>query len=104
MGLMDKAKALLKGREKQVKRGIDTVSDQVERRAGKHAGKVDDVAQKAKQAVDSVSGSAPADVPSAGTPPTAPPSAATPPTRTTPAAGPPASTPPDAPAPDAPPV
>ena len=53
MGLMDKVKGLLKGREKQVKSGIDTVSDQVEQRAGpKHAGKVDDISDKAKDAVD----------------------------------------------------
>lgn len=119
MGLMDKAKGLLKGREKQVKRGIDAVSDQVERRAGKHADKVGGVSQKAKQAVDSLTGSTGADapaagaapidnaapgVPSAGTPPTSVPSATTPPTRTTPATAPPKSTPPDAPAPDAPPL
>lgn len=112
MGLMDKAKGLLKGREKQVKGGIDAVSKQVGRRAGKHAGKVDDLSAKAKQTVDTLSGGATADVPSAGTPPTSTPSTATPPTRTTPAAtptpgttptaAPPSSTTPGAPPPDAP--
>ena len=49
MGLMDKMKGLVKGREKQIKGGIDTVSNQVEKRVGtKHAGKVDDVSDKAK--------------------------------------------------------
>lgn len=57
MGLMDKVKGLLKGREKQVKSGIDTVSNQVERRVGpKYASKIDDVSHKAQDAVDKLGG------------------------------------------------
>ena len=101
MGLMDKAKGLLKGREKQVKSGIDALSGQVERRAGKHAGKVDGMSHKAKQAVDKLTG-APADVPSAGTPPAS--TTPTPPTSTTPASSTHAGTTPTSPPPDAPPI
>ena len=85
MGLMDTVKGLLKGREKQVKSGIDTVSDQVEKRAGKHAGTVDDISDKAKDAVDKLAGSAdgapPAAAPAA-TPPAAESTATPPGTRT----------------------
>ena len=57
MGLMDKVKGLLKGREKQVKSGIDTVSNAVEKEVGpKHAAKVDAASDKAKEAVDKLSG------------------------------------------------
>jgi hypothetical protein len=79
MGLMDKAKGLIKGREQQVKQGIDTVAGQVERRAGKHAGKVSGVSQKAKQAVDSLSGRRTPDAPAAGTNPPSTPSTPPPP-------------------------
>ena len=49
MGIMDKIKGLLKGRETQVKSGIDTVSDKAEQAVGpKHAAKVDAVSDKAK--------------------------------------------------------
>jgi hypothetical protein len=73
---MDKVKGLLKGREKQAKSGIDTLSDQVEKRAGKHAGTVDDISDKAKAAVDKLAGSdAPAAAPAAGPAPAAPPAA-----------------------------
>ncbi|MET0325653.1 MAG: antitoxin [Ilumatobacteraceae bacterium] len=55
MGIMDKIKGLLKGRETQVKKGIDTVSDQAEKAVGtKHAAKVDAVSDKAKDAVDNL--------------------------------------------------
>ena len=50
---MDTVKGLLKGREKQVKSGIDTVSNKVETKVGpQHAQKVDDLSDKAKDAVD----------------------------------------------------
>lgn len=96
MGLMDTLKGLVKGREKQVKQGIDTVSDQVEKRVGpKHAAKVDSMSDKAKDHVDKLAGD---DAPARAT-------AATPAAPATPAtpATPPASAP-GAPPPDAPPV
>ena len=40
MGLLDKVKGLLKGREEQVKSGIDTVSDKVEEKVPQHAEEV----------------------------------------------------------------
>lgn len=53
MSILDKIKGLLRGREKQVKSGIDKVSDTIEKRVGdKHAGKVEGAADKAKDAVD----------------------------------------------------
>ena len=52
MGLMDKLKGMLRGRETQVKQGIDKASNAVEGKAGKHAGKVEQVAEQAKGAVD----------------------------------------------------
>jgi hypothetical protein len=89
MGLMDKLKGLLKGREKEVKSGIDTVSDQVEKRAGKHAAKVDDLSDKAKDAVDTLAGT---ETPEASTPaapaaPATPAAPSTPAPPTTPPAG-----------------
>jgi len=58
MGLMDKVKGLVKGRERQVKQGIETVSNKVEQKLGpKHAGKVDGITEKAKDAVDKLGGS-----------------------------------------------
>jgi len=56
MGFMDKIKGLLKGREKQAKSGIDTVSDKVEEKVPEHAAQVDAASQKAKEAVDSLTG------------------------------------------------
>lgn len=53
MSIVDKLKGLLRGRETQVKSGIDKVSDTVEKRVGaKNAGKVENAAEKAKDAVD----------------------------------------------------
>ena len=70
MGILDKIKGLVKGREKQVKDGIDKVSDTVEAKAGKHADKVEAVSEKAKEAVDKLAGTdAPA---SPSTPPASP--------------------------------
>ena len=95
MGLMDTLKGLVKGREKQVKGGIDTVSNEVEKRVGpEHAAKVDSASDKAKEAVDKMSGTA--DSPAAATPPVVapePPATATPPVaapETPPPAAPPA--------------
>ena len=53
MGLLDKIKEMLGGRKDQVKSGIDKGSDMIEKRVGdQHAGKVEDTAEKAKDAVD----------------------------------------------------
>lgn len=53
MGFLDKAKDLLKGREKQVGSAIDKVADLAdERTGGKHTEKIDDAAEKAKDAVE----------------------------------------------------
>ena len=94
MGIMDKIKGLLKGRETQVKSGIDTVSDKAEQAVGpKHAAKVDAVSDKAKDAVDSLTKDDPAPAtPAAPAAPVTPPAAATPAEPTTPV--PPADVPP----------
>jgi hypothetical protein len=53
MGLLDKIKELLGGRKNEVKSGIDRGSDVIEKRVGtEHAAKVENVADKAKDAVD----------------------------------------------------
>ena len=53
MGLLDKVKGLAKGREKQIKQGIDQVAKVVEKNTpDQHDGKVDQAAAKAKQFVD----------------------------------------------------
>ncbi len=53
MGFLDKAKDLLQGREKQVGSAIDKVADLAdERTGGKHTEKIDDAAEKAKDAVE----------------------------------------------------
>jgi hypothetical protein len=53
MGLLDKIKELLGGRKAQIKSGIDRGSDAIEKRVGdQHAAKVENVAEKAKDAVD----------------------------------------------------
>jgi len=57
MGIMDKVRGLLRGRERQVKRGIDTVSNKAERAVPKHARTIDAASDKAKEAVDKVAGS-----------------------------------------------
>lgn len=57
MGFTDKVKGLLKGREQQVKQGIDKASDVAERKLGaQHASKIDGVAEKAKDFVDDLGG------------------------------------------------
>lgn len=53
MGLLDKIKELLGGRKDQIKSGIDKGSGVIEKRLGPDkAAKVDNVAEKAKNAVD----------------------------------------------------
>jgi hypothetical protein len=53
MGLLDKIKELLGGRKGQIKSEIDKGSDAIEKRIGdKHADKVENVAEKAKDVVD----------------------------------------------------
>lgn len=53
MAFTDKLKSLLRGREKQVKQGIDKAAVVVEKRVGaKNADKVDSMAETAKDAVD----------------------------------------------------
>jgi hypothetical protein len=72
MGFMDKIKGLFKGRKQEVKSGIDTASDQVEKRVGpEHAAKVEDVADKAKDAVDKLAGDQPSAAPTTQTTPAA---------------------------------
>jgi len=77
MGFLDKIKGLLKGREQQVKSGIDTVSDKVEEKVPQHADKVVAASEKAKDAVDSLAGNDDAPAAAPATPPAAAP--ATPP-------------------------
>ena len=72
MGILDKLKGLVKGREDQVKTGIDKVSDTAESKVPAHAEKIDDLSDKAKDAVDNLAKDTPADpAPPAATPPPA---------------------------------
>jgi hypothetical protein len=53
MGLLDKAKKLVGGHEKQVKQGIDKAADVADdKTGGKYTEKIDDTADKAKSMVD----------------------------------------------------
>ncbi|MCX6519784.1 MAG: antitoxin [Actinobacteria bacterium] len=53
MGLFDKVKGLVKGREKQINQGIDKVADVVESKIpDQHDAKVEQAAEKAKDFVD----------------------------------------------------
>ena len=55
MGLLDKIKELLGGRKTEVKSGIDRGSDVIEKRVGdEHAEKVENTAEQAKDAVDTL--------------------------------------------------
>ncbi len=59
MGLLDKIKALTKGREKQIKQGIDKVADVVEKKVpDQHDSKIGQAADKAKGLVDKLDGDA----------------------------------------------
>ena len=53
MGLFDKVKGLAKGRESQIKQGIDKVADVIESKTpDQHDAKVEQAAEKAKDFVD----------------------------------------------------
>jgi len=53
MGFLDKIKSLIGGNKDKMKQGIDKASDTVESKVGaQHADKVENVAEKAKDAVD----------------------------------------------------
>lgn len=53
MGLLDKARGLVKGNEAKVKGGIDKGSDVIDdKTGGKHSARIDTGAEKAKDAVD----------------------------------------------------
>lgn len=53
MGLLDKVKGALKGKGNKAKAGIDKVADIVDDKTdGKHSEKIEDAADKAKEAVD----------------------------------------------------
>jgi MT0933-like antitoxin protein len=54
MGLLDKLKEMFGGRKEQIKDTIDRGADAVEKRVPEHADKVEDVAEKAKDAVDKI--------------------------------------------------
>ena len=57
MGLLDKIKELLGGRKNQIKAGIDKGSGALEKRVNpERAAKVENVAEKAKDAVDKLPG------------------------------------------------
>ncbi len=59
MGLLDKIKGLIKGREKQIKQGIDKVADVVEKKVpDQHDAKIGQAADKAKDLVDKLDGDA----------------------------------------------
>jgi hypothetical protein len=80
MGFMDTLKGLFRGKETQVKQGIDTASDAAQKAVpDQHDAKVDQVAEKAKDMVDDLGGTPPTSTPPAtpptSTPPTTPPDA-----------------------------
>jgi hypothetical protein len=53
MGFLDKLKGLVRGRKSQIEKGIDKAADIAEKKLPDNvAGKVDDVAEKAKDALD----------------------------------------------------
>jgi len=57
MGLLDKVKGLIKGREKQIKQGIDKVADVVQKKTpDQHDAKIETAADKAKGFVDKLDG------------------------------------------------
>ena len=76
MGFMDTLKGLFRGKETQVKQGIDKASDATQKVVpDQHDAKVDQVAEKAKDMVDDLGGSEPTTPPTTSptTPPTTPP-------------------------------
>jgi len=53
MGVLDKVKGLLKGKETKVKSGIDKVADVVDKKTGhKYSEKIEGATEKAKDAID----------------------------------------------------
>jgi len=53
MGLLDKVKGLTKGREKQIKQGIDKAADVIQKKVpDQHDAKIETAADKAKGFVD----------------------------------------------------
>ena len=53
MGMLDKVKGLLKGKEPKVKSGLDKVADVVDKTTGhKYSEKIEDATEKAKDAID----------------------------------------------------
>lgn len=57
MGLFDKVKGLTKGREQQIKQGIDKVADVAQKKApDQHDAKIEAAADKAKGLVDKLDG------------------------------------------------
>lgn len=53
MGILDQVKGMLKGKEKQVGSAIDKVADVADdKTGGKYTEKIDDVAEKAKDAAE----------------------------------------------------
>jgi hypothetical protein len=55
MGLMDKAKGLLKGHEKQAKDGVDKAADVADAKTdAKYTDKIDMGADKTKDAIDKI--------------------------------------------------
>ena len=82
MGFLDKLKGMFRGKETQVKEGIDKASDAAQKAVpDQHDAKVDAAAEKAKDVVDDLAGSDPA---KPDTPPTTTPPTATPPPTTAP--------------------
>jgi hypothetical protein len=56
MGLFDKAKGMLKGKEKQAKSGVDSAADHVQKVVpDEHDAKVDQGADALKQGIDKIS-------------------------------------------------
>ena len=101
MGILDTIKGLFKGREHQIKGGIDKVSDTLERKVPGQAERIDGMSGKAKDAVDKLGAEpgAPARAPATATTPSPTPTTPTTPTSatttTTPSAAP--TTPPASP-------
>jgi F0F1-type ATP synthase membrane subunit b/b' len=85
MGFLDKLKGMFRGKETQVKEGIDKASDAAQKAVpDQHDAKVDAAAEKAKDVVDDPADSAKSETPPTDTPPAATPPTATPPPATAP--------------------
>ncbi|MGH9272423.1 MAG: antitoxin [Ilumatobacteraceae bacterium] len=94
MGILDKVKGLFKGREEQIKGGIDKVSDTIEKKVPGQAQRIDDMSDKAKDAVDNLAGNEPdAAAPTTSTAPAPKPTPPVTPSTTTPPVTPPTTPP-----------